>query len=239
MMPITPRERLIVALDVDTLDKVRPLVETLAPYVGCFKVGLELITSVGAPQIVEHVQRMGGEVFFDGKFDDIPNTVGAASRAAAALGVKYFDVHASAGEESVRAAVEHKGKSLVLAVTVLTSMSEDGSRAIFGDTPLKTVERFARMAVHAGVDGIVCSPHELAVLKDISGPKRLCKVTPGVRPTWAEAGDQRRTMTPVEALRAGATHLVIGRPILRPPSTIGGPVEAAKRIVEEIGEAVL
>ena len=104
------KDRLIVALDVDTLEEASPLVEALLPHVGCFKVGLELLTAVGAPKVVEHIHSLGGSLFFDGKFDDIPNTVGKASQAVSRLGVKMFDVHASAGEKSIRAAAENKGK---------------------------------------------------------------------------------------------------------------------------------
>lgn len=231
------REKLIVALDIDSADQVPALVEKLAPYVGCFKLGLELLTAAGAPSIVSTVHGLGSEVFLDGKFDDIPHTVGQAARAAAALGVKFFDVHASAGPEALEAAVVNKGKSRLLAVTVLTSMSEATCRTIFGEAPAVVVPRFAQMAVRAGADGIVCSPQELPLLKGLPG--RLLKVTPGIRPVWAAAGDQKRTLTPVEAIRAGATHLVVGRPILRPPPEIGGPVEAAKRILEEIEEGAL
>src|SRR5271154_1025022 len=105
---MSPKDRIIVALDVDSLEKATPLIEQLAPYVGCFKIGLELITAEGAPQVVRHVHGLGGQIFFDGKFDDIPNTVAGASKSVAALGVKFFDVHASAGLEAMRAAAEVK-----------------------------------------------------------------------------------------------------------------------------------
>jgi orotidine-5'-phosphate decarboxylase len=235
---MSPKERLIVALDVDTLDKAVPLVESLAPHVGCFKVGLELLTAEGAPQVVRRIHSLGGKIFFDGKFDDIPNTVAGASRSVAALGVQFFDVHASAGLEAMRAAAAVKGKSLLLAVTVLTSMDTAVSEHIYGGSPQVKVLQFAIDAETAGADGIVCSPQELEMLSQAERLRKLLTVTPGVRPTWAAANDQKRVMTPAEAIRKGATHLVVGRPILAPPREIGSPVEAAKRIVEEIAEGM-
>ncbi len=231
-----PKERIIVALDVDSLEKAGPLVEQLFPYVGCFKVGLELITAVGVPAAVRFVRERGGEVFLDGKFDDIPNTVGRAARAAAALGVKMFNVHASCGLESMKAAVQNKGGSLVLAVTVLTSHDEIQARLIFGAPVREKVLQMALMAREAGIDGLICSPQELEWLREPS-LQGLIKVTPGVRPVWAEAGDQKRTMTPRQAIEAGATALVIGRPITQPPSEIGGPVAAVRKLVDEISKA--
>lgn len=228
------RDRIIVALDVDDLDKAKSLVEILAPHVGCFKIGLELITAVGANQIVEFVYLSGGLVFYDGKFDDIPNTVGAASRVVAGLGVKMFNVHASAGIEAMMAAVANKGNSLVLAVTVLTAIEENNANLIFGSPSKAKVLQFSRDAKLAGCDGVICSPQELELLEKQKELGNFMKVTPGVRPEWAAAGDQKRIMTPAEAIKAGATALVIGRPITKPPTEIGSPVDAAKRIAEEI-----
>jgi orotidine-5'-phosphate decarboxylase len=199
---------------------------------------LELLTAVGAPQVVQHLHRLGASIFFDGKFDDIPNTVGQASRAVSRLGVRMFDVHASSGEASVRAAAQNKGSSLLLAVTVLTSFDELESQRIFGASSESKVALLSAMAAQAGADGIVCSPRDLPLVEALNFPKPLLKVTPGVRPRWAEGQDQKRTMTPAEAIRAGATHLVIGRPILRPPAGVGSPVEAAKRVLDEIREAL-
>ncbi len=251
------KDRIIVALDVDSLDKAKSLVESLAPHVGCFKVGLELLTAVGAPQVVGFVHSLGGQVFYDGKFDDIPNTVGGAAKAVASLKVKMFNVHASVGVEAMMAAVANSvfvqedwppghdyggpsnvHRSLVLAVTVLTSLEENNAYLIFGAPTKAKVLQFARDAKIAGCDGIICSPQELELLgkqKELSG---LLKITPGVRPEWAAAGDQKRIMTPAEAIKAGADYLVIGRPITKPPEEIGGPVEAAKKIAEEIAQVL-
>jgi len=145
-----------------------------------------------------------------------------------------FNVHASAGIEAMMSAVANKGQALVLAVTVLTSLEENNANLIFGGPSKARVLQFARDAKLAGCDGIICSPQELELLgkqKELGG---LLKITPGVRPEWASAGDQKRIMTPAEAIKAGATALVIGRPITKPPTEIGSPVDAAKRIAEEI-----
>ena len=232
------KDRIIVALDVDNLDKAASLVENLAPYVGCFKVGLELLTAVGAPKVVEFIHSFGGQVFYDGKFDDIPNTVGAAAKVVAAMNVKMFNVHASAGVEAMMAAVANKGRSLVLAVTVLTSLEENNVHLIFGGPSKAKVLQFTRDAKIAGCDGVICSPQELGLLGKQKELGELLKVTPGVRPEWTTADDQKRIMTPAEAIMAGADALVIGRPITKPPAEIGTPVDAAKKIAEEISSVL-
>ncbi len=232
-----PKDRIVLALDVDNLARLTPYVEALAPYVGWFKVGLELISSIGAPQVIHHIQRQGGQVFFDGKFCDIPNTVGAAARAVAGLGVKSFNVHASCGIDSIKAAAENKGSSELLVVTVLTSMDDAVSQHIFGAPSQEKVVQFARDAKEAGADGIICSPQELEVLGTMEEFNDLTKITPGIRPSWAEANDQKRILTPKEAIQKGATRLVIGRPILSPPRGIGSPIDAVQKIIEEIASA--
>ncbi len=234
--PKSAKDRLIVALDVDSLDKAMPLVKRLVPHVGCFKVGLELLTAEGAPQVVSRIHDAGGSIFYDGKFDDIPATIAGASRAVARLGVKIFNLHASCGLESIRAAAKEKGSSILLAVTVLTSLDDAAARRSFGADALTKVLSFARDASEGGADGIVCSPKELEALAKDPLTAKLLKVTPGVRPAWAAANDQKRTLTPGEAIRKGASYLVVGRPILQPPS--GTAEDAAKRVVEEIEEAL-
>lgn len=228
------KEKLIFALDVDSIAKTTPYVEALAHHVGCFKVGLELIMAAGAPQIVQHIHRLGGHIFLDTKLNDIPNTVGQAARAISSLGVQMFNVHANAGKDSIRAAVENKGNSLVLVVTVLTSIEDSECERLFGTIAQNKVLQFAHDAKDAGADGIVCSARELEIIAQVPELKGLLKVTPGIRPSWAESNDQKRTLTPAEAVRAGATHLVIGRPISNPPRGIGNPVDAAKNIANEI-----
>jgi len=247
------RERIIVALDVDSVPKAAVLVSKLKPHVGPFKISLEFINSMMASLVVpkdrnevsanllgiqELFAMLEGRIFWDGKFDDIPNTVAGASAAVARMGVKMFNVHASAGKESVVKAVANKGNSLVLGVTVLTSIGEEECVSIFGDKPGPKVLQFAQMLSEVGADGIICSPQELELLGQQPELGKLLKVTPGVRPLWAATGDQKRVMTPGEAIKAGASYLVIGRPITQPPAEIGGPVEAAKKIAEEIAAAM-
>lgn len=232
------KDKIIVALDVNNLTEAEFLVESLAPHVGCFKVGLELLTAVGAPKVVEFIHSLGGQVFYDGKFDDIPNTVGGAAKAVAGLNVKMFNVHASAGVEAMMAAVANKGQAIVLAVTVLTSLEENNAHLIFGGPSKAKVLQLARDAKIAGCDGIICSPQELELLGKQKELGSLLKVTPGVRPEWAAAGDQKRIMTPAEAIKDGATALVVGRPITKPPAEIGAPVDAAKKIAEEISSVL-
>ena len=238
MLPNSAESRLIVAIDVDTLEKAAPLVDALLGSAGYFKVGLELISHCGAPQTVEWFKKRGARLFFDGKFNDIPNTVAQASRAISQLGVDFFDIHASAGKEAMRAAVANRGGSAVLAVTVLTALSAADCEQIFG-RPLPVVIRsFVESAIEAGVQGVICSPADLKLLEAIQCPESFLKVTPGVRPDWAAVGDQKRTCPPKDAILAGATHLVVGRPILHPPANIGSSTEAAKRVTDEIAEAL-
>ncbi|MDP2910613.1 MAG: orotidine-5'-phosphate decarboxylase, partial [bacterium] len=256
------KDRIIVALDVLDVEKAKELVQMLSPYVGLFKVGLGFIWSSIANLLIfpeseaidllikirALAKEIGGEkCFLDGKFADIPNTVKDASVAVSRLGVKMFNVHASAGIEAIKAAVnnsmhiekdlpglDHGGpanfkRSLVLGVTVLTSIDEDECKSIFGDTPDQKVFYFALRLAQNKADGIICSPQELRFLSQYpQAAGDLIKVTPGVRPVWAAQGDQKRVMTPSEAIKVrGADYLVIGRPITNPPEEIGGPVEAA------------
>lgn len=229
-----PKDKILFALDVDALPKATPYIEALSPFVGAFKIGLELMNAVGTPQVVQHIHRLGGQVFVDCKLNDIPNTVRGASRVIADLGVKYFNVHASSGIEAIKAAAEVKKEAKLLVVTVLTSLDEPQCLSIFGKTPQEKVVQFAQEAKEAGADGIICSAQELSFLKAHPDLDSLLKITPGIRPSWAEEGDQKRTLTPKEALVAGATQLVIGRPISSPPRGIGNPVDAVKVILAEI-----
>ena len=232
------QDRIIVALDVSNLDAAESLVRELAPHVGCFKIGLQLLTSVGAPKVVQCLSSIGGNLFIDGKLCDIPHTVGEAARATSLLGVAMFNVHASAGIEAMMAAVQNKGSSKVLAVTVLTSLEENNAHLIFGAPSKAKVLQLARDAKLAGVDGIICSPQELEFLGKQRELDGLLKITPGVRPEWAAVGDQKRVMTPGDAIIAGATALVIGRPITKPPNEVGTPADAARRIAQEISIAL-
>lgn len=235
---LKPRERVLAALDVASLNEALALVGPLRPYVGGFKVGLELCTAEGAPRVVEAVAAAGGAVFLDLKLHDIPNTVAGAVRSVCALGpaVRMLTLHASGGAAMLRAAVEaaagFRERPLLLAVTVLTSVDAAALRDELGVTaPLdEQVVHLARLAQVAGLDGVVASPHEAPAIRRTCGDDLLI-VTPGVRPVWAAAGDQRRVLTPAEALCAGADYLVIGRPI----TGAADPAAAAARIVAELG----
>ena len=212
--------RLIVALDYPQAAPALALAARLDPALCRLKVGKELFTAAG-PALVEALQQRGHEVFLDLKFHDIPNTVAGAVRAAAGLGVWMVNVHASGGRrmlEAARAAVAAPVRPpLLIAVTVLTSLE----RADLAETgldiePAAQVDRLAALSRDCGLDGVVCSAQEAARLRALCGPAfRL--VTPGIRPASSEAGDQRRTMTPADALAAGADYLVIGRPITGAP----------------------
>lgn len=232
------KERIIVALDVDNLDQAKHLIRDLAPLVGCFKIGLEMITSVGTPEIINFVHSLGGKIFYDGKFDDIPNTVGKASKAVSKFNVKMFNVHASAGKDAMKAAAENKLQSKLIAVTVLTSIDEEDANSIFGASTNEKVLQFALDAKESGCDGIVCSPIELEMLKKHSEFNDFLFVTPGIRPIWAATGDQKRFTTPKQAILSGSSYLVIGRPITNPPVEIGKPIDAVIKITKEIQEAL-
>lgn len=238
-VPLAPKDRIIVPLDVNDETLARSLVESLANHVGAFKIGYELGFGIGWEKAARLVTDAGGKLFVDAKLDDIPNTVGKGAAAIAAFRPTFLTVHASAGVVAMRAAKEASGDhTRVLAVTVLTSLSDDDTNVIFGAPAHTRVVDFALLAAEAGVDGVVCSPQELEVLKKAieSSPqlKKLAYVTPGVRPTWAAANDQKRVMTPGNAIAAGADYLVIGRPITNPPAHIGSPVDAAMHIAEEL-----
>src|ERR1051326_2299246 len=215
------RNPIIAALDVPTAEVALKLAEEIRPGVGAFKIGSELFTSAG-PDIVRRIRSSGASVFLDLKFHDIPNTVAKAVAAATRLDVQMLTIHTSGGAEMMRAAQESAQKTgqqcgwkvpLVLGVTVLTSMdsrtlSEVGSNANVG----AQVERLAGLAVKVGLKGLVCSPLEIAALRQIL-PRDIELVTPGIRTGAEKADDQKRTLTPKEALDAGASWLVIGRPI--------------------------
>lgn len=228
-------ERLIVALDYPTLDEALRLVDQLGDTVSFYKIGLELMTAAGAPTVAAALKSRGVQIFLDGKFNDIPNTIEGACRETAKLGVTLFNVHGSIGTKAMEAAARAKGNSKIIAVTVLTALSDADCREIFHTGASEKVVEFATAAQKAGLDGVVCSPLELELLSSF---KNFWKVTPGVRPTWASSDDQRRVMTPLEALQKGATHLVIGRPITKPPSAVGSPKAAAARILEEMEKAL-
>jgi orotidine-5'-phosphate decarboxylase len=240
MAPPDPRDRLIVALDVDSLAQAERLAERLDGLVRRFKIGSQLFTASG-PAVVEAIQKRGAEVFLDLKFHDIPNTVAGAAREAARLGVFMFNVHASGGLAMMKAAADGAAaaavelsvrRPLAIAVTVLTSLDRAALYRELGVT--SSVEghvlRLSELAREAGLDGTVASPVEIAAIRRSLGAAWVI-VTPGVRPAGSAAGDQSRVATPGAAARAGAHYLVVGRPITGAPD----PAAAAAAILEEMG----
>lgn len=270
MSSVDLRERLIVALDVNQTHHIERLVKDLAPYVGCFKVGLEIITAVGGPSITDYVHGLGGKLFYDGKFKDIPEIVKKASKETTLFNcgdkkVEMFNVHCMGGMKMMRNAMEgveiavqeahDRGigvchRPLVLGVTILTSLDFDdlcelgivrgldclsiGDKEVFLQ---RIVVNLALKAKEAGLDGVISSPQEIVPIREKCGSDFRI-ITPGVRPEWYPSNDQKRVMTPAEAIKAGATALVVGRPIVQPPKEIGSPIEAAKRVLDEISSAL-
>jgi orotidine-5'-phosphate decarboxylase len=221
--------RICAALDVPDPAAAEKLAAKLAGHVGLFKVGLELFVAHGRAA-VEAVRKSGLPIFLDLKLHDIPQTVESAARGVAALGVDYLTVHASGGAEMIRAARKALPQTKLLAVTALTSLGPEDLDAI--GLARDAVLRLAKLAMGAGADGVVCSPQEVATLRATLGDGPLL-VVPGIRPAGASAGDQRRTGTPAEAVRAGASILVIGRPLRDAPD----PAAAADAIAREIAAA--
>lgn len=231
------RSRLIVALDVPERAAAMGMVRRLAGHVGCFKVGLEIFVREG-PGLVEEIRGAGEKVFLDLKLHDIPNTVAGAVRSACRLGVDMMTLHAAGGRKMMEAARDAACGSdrppLLLAVTALTSLSDDDGRSIGISLQLgEWALRLAELASASGIPGVVASPLELPLLHGRFG-SALRYVTPGIRPAGASAEDQARAAEPGQAVRAGADFIVVGRPILRAPD----PAAAADRIVEEIASAL-
>jgi orotidine-5'-phosphate decarboxylase len=258
------KDRIIVALDVDSIERAITLVKELAPYVGYLKVGLELLTSEGAPKVVQTIKEVGGKIFYDGKFNDIPNTIAGAIRAAVRLGVDMLNVHCLSGSEAMKIArkvaeeeakLRNISRPSLLGVTILSSLSYDDlaemelvEKLNIADpkeaTEIKErqmkwlVQNLAYLAQEAGLDGVIASPKEIQAIREYCQPEFLV-VTPGVRPEWATKGDQKRVITSYDTILAGADYIVVGRPITQPPPEIGTPVEAAKKIAEEIERALI
>jgi orotidine-5'-phosphate decarboxylase len=231
------RNRLIVALDVPDAASAAVLVSRLEDTCRWFKVGMELFTAAG-PAVLEPLLSRGHSVFLDLKFHDIPNTVAGAVRSAATLGVRMVNVHAAGGPAMLAAACAAleglTNPPALLAVTMLTSMDAIQVTATgIPRSPAEQVELLARMSLESGIRGFVCSPQEVATLRRLTGPEGIL-VTPGIRPAGAAINDQSRIATPAEALRNGASHLVVGRPITRSPA----PAQAAEAILQEMAAAL-
>ncbi len=233
------REKIIVALDVDTEQEAFALVATLGDYVGAFKVGLQLYSNAG-PGMVKKLVDTGAKVFLDLKFHDIPNTTARAAEAVVGLGAFMFNVHAAGGKKMMAdTAVAAKKRAeelgiatpLLLGVTVLTSMSAEELRGEIGVSRSleEQVGSLARLCLDAGLDGVVASAREIPWIRATCGNNFLI-VTPGIRPAWAAGNDQSRIATPKEALQLGADYLVVGRPL----TASAHPKEAAKRLLSEL-----
>lgn len=237
------KDKLIVALDVDSAPGALDLFHALRDVVGMFKIGSQLFTAAG-PSIVRQIIAGGGRIFLDLKFHDIPNTVAAAGVEATRLGVSIFNVHASGGTEMMQRTAdavaeianrEGLAKPKVIAVTLLTSMDQPSLEQIgIGDEPGALVARLARTAAGCGLDGVVASPREIKVIRQTISKSDFLIVTPGIRPGSDATDDQKRTLTAAEAISAGADYLVVGRPILKAKD----PLAAAGRLVAEIADAL-
>jgi orotidine-5'-phosphate decarboxylase len=237
------KDRIILALDVDTRRQALTLVKELAPYVGVFKVGMQLYNSTG-PSIVSEINDCGGQVFVDLKFHDIPNTVAAAGRVMTRLNCAMFNIHAAGGRammsELSREVKQEAARlgfplPLTLAVTVLTSIAQpdlESDMLISGLTVEQVVVKWALAARDCGIGGVVCSPREIAAIRTACGADFKI-VTPGIRPAWSEANDQKRITTPAQAVELGADYIVIGRPI----TAAADKVAAAQKIIEELEAA--
>lgn len=228
--------KIIVALDVGNRDEALSLVHSLKA-VKTVKVGLKLFAAEG-PSFLQELRELGKNIFLDLKLHDIPNTVAAAVKICARYGVHMMTLHASGGREmmiraaaAAREAAQKTGlaKPLLLAVTILTSLDNEAVREIgMPSGPKQQVARLANLAEKSGMDGVVCSPQEIALVKRETN---LLVVSPGIRPVWAAVHDQKRIMTPAQAVEEGADYIVIGRPVIAAAS----PADAFKRIVEEMG----
>jgi len=239
MTELKGKDRLIVALDVPTMFDALKLVDELNEEVGMFKVGLELFTHCGT-KLLDELKKLEAPVFFDGKFHDIPNTVAAASREIGGRGVQMFNVHAQGGSEMIKAAQKaaHEAadtakvqRPILLAVTVLTSISQEILTNDLGisDKVDEVVARYASLAKASGADGVVASAKEVPIIREKVG-KDFVIVTPGIRPNWASQDDQKRIVTPKDAVAMGTDYVVVGRPITR----ASDKRDAARRIAEEL-----
>jgi len=232
-------DRMILALDMPDKDHALEIVDKFSDYINLFKVGFELFVSAG-PHIIEEILRKNKKVFLDLKFHDIPNTVAKASVAATKLGVHMFNLHTSGGLDMMRKCREHveetclkenRERPKLLGVTVLTSISRKILKDELGiQYSLKThVKQLALLAMNAGLDGVISSPRDAGMIRK-QCDKEFLIVTPGIRPSWTLPDDQKRTMTPREALKEGADHIVLGRAVLQQPD----PIKAIELILLEV-----
>lgn len=233
------KEKIIVALDVPTAQEANEIIAELRGEVGAFKIGLQLFTSAGASFVREVVEK-DNKVFLDVKFHDIPNTVAKAAVEVAKLGVWMFTIHASGGAEMMKNAVLEAGefcekenikKPKIIGVTILTSLDDAGLKTVgIENTVPEQVVKLAKLTQNAGLDGVVASPEEIKIIRENVSDRNFWIITPGIRPSFATNDDQKRVMTPNDAINHGADYLVIGRPITKAEDK----KSAVKQIIEEI-----
>jgi orotidine-5'-phosphate decarboxylase len=242
--PKCAKDKLVLALDVNTMEEAKALVHELRDYVGIFKVGLQLYTSVG-PDIIKMIQDEGGQIFFDGKFHDIPNTVAKASANLIKHGVTFFNIHTSGGSKMISTCLKLAKetakscglpKPTVLGVTLLTSF---GQKTLTEELLINRniddyVSQLAKVAKDSGLDGIIASATDVPKIKKVCGNDFLI-LCPAIRPTWSVVNDQIRVVTPADAIRTGVDFLVVGRPI----TAAQDRVSAAKLVLDEMEEAIL
>ncbi len=232
------KDRLIIALDVPSADKALKLVNLLRGKIGMFKVGSQLFTSAG-PQLVREIVSGGDKVFLDLKFHDIPRTVANAALEAAKMGVSMFNLHTMGGMEMMKLTVQETNRYCstfkvprpkIVGVTVLTSLNQENFQRMGLEKSVnEMVIRLSQLALEAGLDGVVASPREITAIREACG-EGFVIVTPGIRPSWASADDQRRFSTPKEAIEAGANYIVIGRPI----TGAADPLLSLERVLSEL-----
>ena len=241
------KDRFFVAIDVETLDEARQLMDSLVGLVSHVKLGLQLATRESWKDCIAAAHERDFKVFCDAKFKDIPNTLEHAAYALTKHQPDFFTVMADnslealrsirAGADRAAAEPNQTDKPKIIGVTVLTSIDEKECKSIYGDDAAKKVKLFGGNAAAAGLDAIVCSPEEIEIFRKDKKFDQTMIITPGVRPVWASSDDQSRVATPAEAIKRGADMLVIGRPITQPPAEVGSVEAAVKRIIEEIEEA--
>jgi orotidine-5'-phosphate decarboxylase len=239
-----PAERIMVALDVDELDQAREIATDIQGLGVTLKIGNQLGTYEGWQAAVNFAHEFDAQIFCDTKFKDIPETVKKSARAITRHQPEFFNIMADNNIAALQAAVEGMKAAqreyrlarvpILLGVTVLTSLSNEETMSIYGGDSGTKVQQFAETAARAGLDGVVCSAQEAAMLRANPITQDLLLVTPGIRPAWAASGDQSRITTPAQAIANGADYLVIGRPITQPPPEIGSSRDAVLKIIEEI-----
>lgn len=240
----SPAERIMVAVDVDELDDARRIAQAVSGLGVTLKIGNQLGTWVGWEKVIDLAHEFDVKIFCDTKFKDIPQTVELSSRSMTRHQPDFFNIMADTQPDALVSAVTGRDSAMsdfglskrpiLLGVTVLTSIDNAESSAIYGAVVSEKVKAFAEQAAKSGLDGVVCSAQEATSLRSHDTTNELVLVTPGIRPAWATANDQSRIVTPKQAIEMGTDYLVIGRPITQPPSEIGSPRDAILKIIEEL-----